>query len=235
MGKNLYFKFTFLVFLSLISLVFVNSSDASEPIEFILAWDANAEEDIDGYEIYFRNPYSDFVLLGDVYVEELADPDNPMVTITDVYNGGPSNLTIPSVKLPTSAMENGEIYYFAITAFDGQGNISDFSEEICLEVVESSVTECVYSHSLHALSSVDVNSDSGGSSGGCFISTNSNDPNKIELTREYLVMYPFGMIIILAFGLIRRSSSRLIPGSHRGLPYFSKLVAMRFIPNLLEK
>ena len=55
MGKNLYFKFTFLVFLSLISLVFVNSSDASEPIEFILAWDANAEKDLNGYEIYFSN------------------------------------------------------------------------------------------------------------------------------------------------------------------------------------
>ena len=102
MGKNIYFKFTFLVFLSLISLVFVNSSDASEPIEFILAWDANAEENLDGYEIYFSNSYSDFVLLGDVYVEELADPDNPMVTITDVYNGVPSDLIIPSVKLPTS-------------------------------------------------------------------------------------------------------------------------------------
>jgi hypothetical protein len=184
MEKDIYFKFTFLIFLSLISLVFVNSSDASEPIEFMLAWDANAEENIDGYEIYFRNSYSDFVLLGDVYVEELADPDNPMVTITDVYNGVPSNLTIPSVKLPTSAMENGEIYYFAITAFDVQGNISDFSEELCLEVVESSVTECVDSHSHNALRSFDVNSDGGGSSGGCFISTTSNNPNKIMLTRE---------------------------------------------------
>jgi len=185
--------------------VFVISSDASEPIEFILAWDANAEEDIDGYEIYFRNPYSDFVLLGDVYVEELADPDNPMVTITDVYNGVPSNLTIPSVKLPTSAMENGEIYYFAITAFDLQGNVSDFSEEICLGVVESSVTECVYSRSHNSLSGVDVNSDGGGSSGGgCFISTTSHDPSKMVLTREYLVMCPLGMIIILAFGLIRK-------------------------------
>ena len=69
--------------------MFVNSSDASEPIEFILAWDANAEEDLDGYEIYFSNSISDFILLGDVYVEELADPDNPMVTITDVYTRHP--------------------------------------------------------------------------------------------------------------------------------------------------
>ena len=55
MGKNIYFKFTFLIFLSLISLLFVNSSDASEPIEFMLAWDANAEEDLDGYEIFQSN------------------------------------------------------------------------------------------------------------------------------------------------------------------------------------
>jgi hypothetical protein len=204
MGKNIYFKFTFLIFLSLISLVFVNSSDASDPIEFILAWDANAEEDLDGYEIYFSNSYSDFVLLGDVYVEELADPDNPMVTITDVYNGVPSNLTIPSVKLPISAMKNGEIYYYAITAFNVQGNVSDFSEEICLEVIESSVTECAYPLTNNVLSGVDVNSDSGGGSGGCFISTTSNNPNKTMLTREYLVMYPFGMIIILAIIFLRR-------------------------------
>ena len=178
MEKKIYFKFKFLIFLSLISLVFVNSSDASDPIEFILGWDANAEEDLDGYKIYFSNSSFDFVLLGDVYVEELADPDNPMVTITDVYNGVPSNLTIPSVKLPTSAMENGKIYYYAITAFDVQGNVSEFSEELCLEVIESSVTECAYLQSNNALSNLDVNSDSGGSSGGgCFISTTSNNPN----------------------------------------------------------
>ena len=114
MGKNIYFKFTFLVFLSLISLVFVNSSDASDPIEFILAWDANAEEDLDGYEIYFSNSYSDFVLLGEVYVEELADPDNPMVTITDVYNGVPSDLIIPSVKLPTSEKVREQISCYPV-------------------------------------------------------------------------------------------------------------------------
>ena len=210
MEKDIYFKFTFLIFLSLISLVFVNSSDASEPIEFILAWDANAEEDIDGYEIYFRNPYSDFVLLGDVYVEELADPDNPMVTITDGYNGVPSNLAIPSVNLPTAAMNNSEIYYYAITAFDVHGNVSDFSDEICLEVIESSVTECAYPHSNNALSNADGNSDSGGSSGGCFISTTSYNPNKIMLTREYLLIYPFGMIIILTIGLMRRIKRNII-------------------------
>lgn len=41
-------------------------------------------------------------MLGDEYVEELADPDNPTVTITDVYNSVPSDLIIPSFKLPTS-------------------------------------------------------------------------------------------------------------------------------------
>jgi len=55
MGKNIYFKFVFLIFLSLISLLFVNSLDASEPIKFFLAWDANAEEDLDDYEIFQSN------------------------------------------------------------------------------------------------------------------------------------------------------------------------------------
>ena len=77
MPKDIYFKFTFLGFLSLKSFVFANSSDASGPTKCILAWDVNAEEDLNGYEIYFSNSYSDFVLFGDMYVEELADSDNP--------------------------------------------------------------------------------------------------------------------------------------------------------------
>jgi hypothetical protein len=44
---------------------------ASEPIEFKLAWDANQEEGLDGYEIYFKkgNQGSGYKMIGDVYVE----------------------------------------------------------------------------------------------------------------------------------------------------------------------
>jgi hypothetical protein len=67
-------------------LVSTLDSTASGLAEFILGWDANAEADLDGYEIYFRNgvPGSTYEFLTAVYVDELEDPDNPVVTITDL-------------------------------------------------------------------------------------------------------------------------------------------------------
>ena len=129
-----------LIILTLIAIILLANSDltaTSEPIKFILAWDANTEEDLDGYEIYFRNSNSKYELLGDVYIDELADPDDPMVTITDIYNGSLPDITMPIVKLPALAMVDGATYYIAMTAFDKNGNISNLSEELCLEVLRS--------------------------------------------------------------------------------------------------
>jgi hypothetical protein len=67
-------------------LVSTLDSTASGLAEFILGWDANAEADLDGYEIYYRkgDPGSTYEFLTAVYVDELEDPDNPVVTITDL-------------------------------------------------------------------------------------------------------------------------------------------------------
>ena len=48
---------------------------ASENIEFKHAWDANFEEDIDGYEIYLREGVSSssYSMIGDVLVDELEE------------------------------------------------------------------------------------------------------------------------------------------------------------------
>jgi len=147
----------FLSFLVLIFLTFAGPAAASQPIKFILAWDANSEEDLGGYEIYFRTLYSDYEFLDDVHVDELEDPYNPMVTITDLYSGELPDSSIPVVNMPALAMVEGATYYFSLTAFDVQGNTSDFSDELCLEVTGSSVAVC---------KSSDSSDDSGGGIGG---------------------------------------------------------------------
>ena len=179
-------------FVSII-LILDRPTAAYATVEFKLAWDANTEADLDGYEIYYRTSNSDYELLGDFYLDELTDPADPMVTITDLYNGVQPDSSNPVVNVPALAMEDGEIYYFALTAFDVQGNTSDFSEELCLEVTGSSVAEC------RSLNSSD--DSGGGGGGGCFISTTNYNLNKKMLSRKFLVMFSFAILILVAFGL----------------------------------
>lgn len=133
------------------------ASFASQPIEFKIGWDANLEEDLDGYEIFFRegHPGSNYKMIGDVYVDELADPDNPMVTITDLYNGVLADPTTPAFTV--AQFDDNSTYYFALKAFDKDGNMSEFSQELCLEVSDTSVAEC---------RSVNSVAESGGGGGG---------------------------------------------------------------------
>ena len=188
----------FLVCLIAAALVSTLDSTASGLAEFILGWDANAEADLDGYEIYFRNgvPGSTYEFLTAVYVDELEDPDNPVVTITDMNNGLLTDLVTPVVRM--AELANNSTYHFALTAFDTQGKTSDFSEELCVEVIGTSIVECRSadgSSDGSAENDTDIgsdgsdsdgsavngggsdisveNTDSGGSGGGCFIAASS--------------------------------------------------------------
>jgi hypothetical protein len=106
-----------------------------------LAWDANIESDLAGYKLYYDGD-SDTEMYqgigateGDspivIYTEDLSDENSPSFTIT--------------------GFEEGQYYYFSLTAFDKDGVESDFSDEV----------------------GVMVDSDSGNSEdsgSGCFIS-----------------------------------------------------------------
>lgn len=167
-----------LFLMGLIAAVLVSAlpATASDPVEFILGWDANDEADLDGYEIYVRAgfPGATYEFLAAVYVDELEDPDNPTVTITDLYNGLLTDLITPVVRM--TELANDSTYYFALTAFDTQGNISDFSEELCVEVIGTAVVECGSLNSGGGGGSAANDADSGsggGSGGGCFIAASS--------------------------------------------------------------
>ena len=175
------FLLIFLVYLSAAGLISTLDSIASGAAEFMLGWDANEETDLDGYEIYFRKgvPGSPYNFLAEVYVDELEDPDNPVVTITDGYNGLLTDIITPVVRM--AELANNTTYHLALTAFDTQGKTSDFSEELCVEVIGTSVVECGSTDSgsddsaeTDAGSESSVENDAGsGSSGGCFIAASS--------------------------------------------------------------
>ena len=57
-------------------------------------------------------------------------------------------------------LEDGSKYYLAVTAYDVEGNESDYSNELCVQVAGLSVSEC-----RSADGSVD-NSDSGDNDSG---------------------------------------------------------------------
>ena len=100
-----------------------------------------------------------------------------------------------------AALENGTVFNFALTAFDTQGNISDFSKEICLEVIESTVSECRSSYS------GDSSSDGGGGGGGgCFINTASYAPH-IGIKRFYVLLIISGAFLACA-NRLRKSFKR---------------------------
>jgi hypothetical protein len=122
-----------------------------------LAWDANAESDLEGYGVYFRRGSSGppYDLFGYVAVDELSNADSPTFTVT--------------------GLQQGATYYFAVTAYDASGNESAYSAPVCAQVGDT-VTACAASGSTAPPSSSSAagsgtSSGGGGGGGGCFIQT----------------------------------------------------------------
>jgi hypothetical protein len=182
-GKNLpnlelkNFPHILLICLITVGLVSDLPSTASGPAEFILGWDANSEADLDGYEIYVRKGTTGatYTFLAEVYLDELEEPDNPKVTISELYNGLLTDLSTPVVRM--AELTNNSTYHFALTAFDTQGRTSDFSEELCVKVIGTSVVECGSANDSSdddsVVSADNISNGGGGGGGGCFIAASS--------------------------------------------------------------
>ncbi len=114
-----------------------------------LAWDANAESDLEGYGVYFQKAGSglSYDLYGYVGVDDLSDANSPTFTVT--------------------GLQQGATYYFTVTAYDASGSESAYSAPVCAQLGDV-VTPCT------APSSSSGAAASGTSSGGgrgCFIQT----------------------------------------------------------------
>jgi hypothetical protein len=154
-----------------------------------LAWDSNTEPDLEGYKLYGRQDDSDSDLnLIDTYPEEeLSDPLNPMIEVTD--------------------LEYEVVYEFAVTAYDTNGNESDYSDSVIVqngEFIDSGEVS-----SSGTLSSGETNS--GGSGGGaCFIAIAAFAPTQekqftikpsfqcIDLILLLIIMLPLKILLVRA-------------------------------------
>jgi hypothetical protein len=127
-----------------------------------LAWDPNSESNLAGYKLYYDGDSDDEMYRGTgasegdspvvIYLDDLSDADSPTFTLT--------------------GLENGQYYYFVLTAFDTDGLESDFSDEVgTLIESETALNKAVDNSSdTSSGSETDASGESGGSGGSCFIS-----------------------------------------------------------------
>jgi fibronectin type 3 domain-containing protein len=129
----------------LVGLLFPIAAATSTPLEITLTWDPSPDPDVVGYGIYFKTAGDRaFKFLDDVYVDELEDPDTPMVTLTE--------------------LDDGTTYYFAVTAFSEDGHESSFSSKVCVQIDGAAVIEC---------SSEEDDDNNGNDGSGCFFAASS--------------------------------------------------------------
>jgi len=141
-----------------------------------LGWDANPEPDLEGYIVY-RN---------------VDSPGPPYKFSSTLPEDDLSNPLVPAVKL-TGLKENTE-YFVAVTAYDKEGNESYFSDEICVEIVDSVIENCSASLISNPISNSNSGSNgSGGSSGTCFINSTAGDLNNAAL---FGVIFAFGVLVL---------------------------------------
>lgn len=115
--------------------------------EVTIAWDPNGEDDLEGYAVYKKESSSSaFNFIDSLPIDEIEDPSNPMVTITE--------------------LEDDSKYYFAVTAFDVEGNESNYSNELCVQVAGISVSECRSADGSGDDDNGSSVADSGGGGGG---------------------------------------------------------------------
>jgi uncharacterized membrane protein YgcG len=158
-----------------------------------LGWDANSEPDLEGYAIY-RNPDSSgppYKYDDTLPEDDLSDPLHPMVTLT--------------------GLNEKTKYYVAVTAYDAEGNESYFSNEICFEVVDSTISNCTTSSTASGSSSGSSGGGSGGGGGGggggwCFISSVADESNGL----------PVMFFVLVVVGLVLSYKARRLKGGKPG-------------------
>jgi phosphodiesterase/alkaline phosphatase D-like protein len=89
--------------IALILILILNESTAAIAAEASLAWDANTEADLAGYKVYFGTSSRSYG------------------TPVDVGN---------QTAFTVAGLNNGQTYYFAVTAYDSSGNESGYSAEV---------------------------------------------------------------------------------------------------------
>jgi hypothetical protein len=106
---------------------FLTAADAAD---VTLAWDANSEDNLAGYKLYYRTNAGGAPYDG----TGLAEGDSPVI----IYIEDLSDAAVPIHSL--TGLEEGTQYFFALTAFDSDGLESDYSDEVAHETETTAVS-----------------------------------------------------------------------------------------------
>ena len=177
------------LFVTLLFFLFITPANA---YDLTIAWDPNNEENLAGYVLYVDDGFSEILYeYVDAYPLEDLDPEYPSVIVTD--------------------LRDDLAYYFVVTAYDSDGNESDYSDEICVINGEPCPESWSASRSnlLSAAnaSSVSSSSDGGSSSSGCFISTfNYTENNKRGISSKHIILLLMYIGVICIFSLLSKKN-----------------------------
>lgn len=147
--KTRLFQFLIKSYVILACFPVILSADFASAGEITLAWDANNEPNLMGYNIYYDTSPGAPYLGTDadqgaspitVMIEDLDDPENPEYTIT--------------------GLDDTEVHYFVVSAFDAEAQESVFSNEASTAEVTSADSTSNWAFD---------------GSGGCFIGVTKND------------------------------------------------------------
>lgn len=143
-----------------------------------LGWDCNPEPDLEGYIIYRKegSPGPPYQYSSTLPEDDLSNPLIPVVTLT--------------------GLKEATEYYVAVTAYDTEGNESYFSDQVCVEIVDSFIKNCTASLGVNNSSSTGGGSGGGG---GCFINSAAGDLNNAAW---------FGLV--LSLGVLVLGTSKII-------------------------
>jgi len=135
MKKHTHLLFIYLSYLISSFLIFPTVASA---YDIQIAWDSNTEPDLESYKLYSRigNPCPPYNHIDTYSEDELADPLSPMVEVTN--------------------LENDLKYHLVVTAYDTNGNESDYSNIVWVKNGEWGNAQCIVG-------------DSAGGGGSCFI------------------------------------------------------------------
>jgi hypothetical protein len=152
-----------------------------------LGWDSNDEPDLEGYVIYrnTNSPGPPYKYSDTLPEDDLADPLNPQAKLT--------------------GLQEGKEYYIALTAYNTEGVESSYSNDICVQVVDSAIELCSASSSPSATTSSSVGGGGDGSA-VCFISAASSSPS-------YKYTLPWILFTITAIGIGTRGYRKRVLNS----------------------
>ena len=129
--QKVFFRFVFLLWLTLLlSFSFITPTYA---LDVTLAWDANTELDVAGYKLYYKAESSGPPYNG----TGAAEGDSP-ITLTIDNPGDPYNLDDPdNPEFTLAGLDDGEVYFFAVTAYNADDLQSDYSNEVSTSAEET--------------------------------------------------------------------------------------------------